>query len=244
MESQTQTFQSAKTQIFSNIKESFSSLASLFYIPQLKKSFDENVIYILLIIIILIGFLVYIQMSNGSNAVAKALNEDQPTKIIKEVEIEPFSQSDSKEKYGKYGSYGNEKSYDDNSEESANFEKLNQLNASHNNYIENKPKIIEKMSSSFCNKVDEKTQKSGSQMEHEKECNNLGKNSCLSVDCCLWAKYNENGEKKFKCKAGTKDGGITFKGENGDRKKISDIDCYYYKGGEHGIGENCVKNDI
>ena len=29
------------------------------------------------------------------------------------------------------------------------------------------------MSSSFCNKVDEKTQKSGSQMEHEKDKNQI-----------------------------------------------------------------------
>ena len=62
----------------------------------------------------------------------------------------------------------------------------------------------------------------GSQLPHEIECNKFGKNSCLSVDCCVWAKYNQDGEEREMCKAGNKEG-VVFKNENGDKKKINQI---------------------
>jgi len=81
---QVQTFGEAKTTILSSIQSSFASLAKMLGIPQLKESFYQNVIYIFIVIIIMVGILVYIQMIN---ATSKNPLFAPPTKEVKKVEI-------------------------------------------------------------------------------------------------------------------------------------------------------------
>ena len=215
------------------MKKIYVSLAGLFDNPIFKDSFYKNISYIILVTVLMIGLLVYIQMENGN--VDKSLHINQPTKVVKEVELESFV-GNQKEKYGIYGDYGNDKDYEKKNEDKY----IDQSHIPHINYVKNKNDVYEKFSSSFCNKTNEKVGDSGSLFPREKECNKLGKNSCLSVDCCVWAKYkDENNNDTFMCKAGSKGDGVTFKFENGDKKSITDIDCYYYKGDNNGVGENC-----
>ena len=79
-----QTVSEASTSISNVAQSTFSSLANTLGLPQLRDSFFQNIIYILIVIIILIGILVYIQMvgPSGNNP----LNLP-PTKEIKKVEI-------------------------------------------------------------------------------------------------------------------------------------------------------------
>jgi hypothetical protein len=81
---QVQTFGEAKITILSSIQSSFASLAKMLGIPQLKESFYQNVIYIFMVIIIMVGILVYIQMISASS---KNSLFAPPTKEIKKVEI-------------------------------------------------------------------------------------------------------------------------------------------------------------
>ena len=91
-----QTVSDASSSISNVAKSTFSSLANTLGLPQLRDSFFQNIIYILIAIIILVGILVYIQMvgPSGNNP----LNMP-PTTEIKKVEIkkivEGFNISDS-----------------------------------------------------------------------------------------------------------------------------------------------------
>ncbi len=70
----------------SNVVNSFfTNLANMIGLSQLKESFFQNIIYILIVIIILIGILVYIQMvgTTGNNPL-----NSPPTREIKKVEIQ------------------------------------------------------------------------------------------------------------------------------------------------------------
>lgn len=79
-----QTVGEATSSIGQVVQSSFTSLANMLGLPQLKESFFQNIIYILIVIIILIGILVYIQMvgSSGSNPLSSP-----PTTEIKKIEI-------------------------------------------------------------------------------------------------------------------------------------------------------------
>lgn len=79
-----QTVGEASSSIGQVVQSSFTSLANMLGLPQLKESFFQNIIYILIVIIILIGILVYIQMvgSSGSNPLSSP-----PTTEIKKIEI-------------------------------------------------------------------------------------------------------------------------------------------------------------
>ena len=79
-----QTVSEASGSISNVAQSTFSSLANTLGLPQLRDSFFQNIIYILIAIIILVGILVYIQMvgPSGNNP----LNLP-PTKEIKKVEI-------------------------------------------------------------------------------------------------------------------------------------------------------------
>jgi hypothetical protein len=79
-----QTVGEASSSIGQVVQSSFTSLANMLGLPQLKESFFQNIIYILIVIIILIGILVYIDMIGSSGN--DPLNSP-PTKEIKEVEI-------------------------------------------------------------------------------------------------------------------------------------------------------------
>jgi hypothetical protein len=80
-----QTVSEATSSIKGVAVSTFSSLANLLNLPQLKDSFFQNIIYILIVIIILVGILVYIQMV-GANSV-NPLNLP-PSKEVKKIEIQ------------------------------------------------------------------------------------------------------------------------------------------------------------
>ena len=81
---QAQTFGEAKTSIIDVIQSSFTSLAKMLGIPQLKESFYQNIIYILIVIVIMVGILVYIQMVGLES---KSPLFSAPTKEVKQIEI-------------------------------------------------------------------------------------------------------------------------------------------------------------
>ena len=84
-EAHVQTFGEAKSSIIDVIQSSFASLAKMLGISQLKESFYQNIIYILIVIVVMVGILVYIQMISGS--VTSNPLFLPPTKQIKKVEI-------------------------------------------------------------------------------------------------------------------------------------------------------------
>ena len=79
-----QTFGEAKTSFIDVVQSSFASLAQMLGISQLKESFYQNIIYILIVIVIMIGILVYVQMVGIES---KGPLFSPPTKEIKKVEI-------------------------------------------------------------------------------------------------------------------------------------------------------------
>jgi hypothetical protein len=80
-----QTVGEATSSIKGVFQSTFSSLASTLNLPQLRDSFFQNIIYILIVIIILVGILVYIQIV-GMNSV-NPLNLP-PTKEVRKIEIQ------------------------------------------------------------------------------------------------------------------------------------------------------------
>ena len=66
-------------------QSTFSSLANSLNLPQLRDSFFQNIIYILIVIIILVGILVYIQMVGVNNVNPLSL---PPTTEVKKIEIQ------------------------------------------------------------------------------------------------------------------------------------------------------------
>jgi hypothetical protein len=84
-EAHVQTFGEAKSSIIDVIESSFASLAKMLGVSQLKESFYQNIIYILIVIVVMVGILVYIQMISGS--VTSNPLFSPPTKQIKKVEI-------------------------------------------------------------------------------------------------------------------------------------------------------------
>jgi hypothetical protein len=80
-----QTVGEATSSIKGVIESTFSSLANSLKLPQLRDSFFQNIIYILIVIVILVGILVYIQMV-GSTSI-NPLNLP-PSKEIKKIEIQ------------------------------------------------------------------------------------------------------------------------------------------------------------
>ena len=73
---------SSVTNVF---KSTFSSLASSLKLPQLRDSFYQNIVYIFIVIIILVGILVYIQMVGTTHI--NPLNLP-PSKEIKNIQIQ------------------------------------------------------------------------------------------------------------------------------------------------------------
>ena len=80
-----QTVAEATSSIKGVFQSTFSSLANSLNLPQLRDSFFQNIIYILIVIIILVGILVYIQMVGVNNV--NPLNLP-PSKEVKKIEIQ------------------------------------------------------------------------------------------------------------------------------------------------------------
>ena len=80
-----QTVSDATGSIEGVFQSTFSSLANSLNLPQLRDSFFQNIIYILIVIIILVGILVYIQMVGVNNVNPLSL---PPTTEVKKLEIQ------------------------------------------------------------------------------------------------------------------------------------------------------------
>ena len=80
-----QTVGEATSSIKGVVQSTFSSLANSLNLPQLRDSFYQNIIYIIIVIIILIGVLVYIQMVGTTHI--NPLNLP-PSKEIKKIQIQ------------------------------------------------------------------------------------------------------------------------------------------------------------
>ena len=91
-----QTVGEATSSIKGAVGSTFDSLANMLNISQLKDSFFQNIIFILIVIIILVGILVYIQMV-GTNSV-NPLNLP-PSKQVKKIEIQKVVEGFDMEQY-------------------------------------------------------------------------------------------------------------------------------------------------
>jgi len=91
-----QTVGEATSSIKGAVGSTFDSLANLLNISQLKDSFFQNIIFIFIVIIILVGILVYIQMV-GVNSV-NPLNLP-PSKQVKKIEIQKVVEGLDMEQY-------------------------------------------------------------------------------------------------------------------------------------------------
>ena len=80
-----QTVGEATSSVTNVFKSTFSSLATSLNLPQLRDSFYQNIIYILIVIIILVGIMVYIQMVGTTHI--NPLNLP-PSKEIKKIQIQ------------------------------------------------------------------------------------------------------------------------------------------------------------
>lgn len=92
-----QTIGEASTSIKGVVQSTFSSLANFLNLPQLRDSFFQNIIYILIVIIILVGILVYIQMVGINSVNPLSL---PPTKQVKKIEIQKVVEGFDIEQHG------------------------------------------------------------------------------------------------------------------------------------------------
>lgn len=231
-----QSFSSAKESISGGLKSTFESIFNALKIPYLVKSFDENVIYILMVLIIMIGLLVYMQIKNG-DALDKNGKKGQ---IIKEVEIKKV-----REGFENGGHYEQEEVIvlgGEDEHQHENFEENQENQENDPMYImdlhEKKNKKRTDKIEGFCNST---INNATTKLELEKKCNDIvDKEGCIALDCCSWTNYtNINNKKESKCKSSDK-GQLIFKLHNEDvNDKIEDIDCVYYKNNKKGTGSKC-----
>jgi hypothetical protein len=92
-----QTVGEATSSIKGVFQSTFSSLANSLSLPQLRDSFFQNIIYILIVIIILIGILVYIQMVGVDSVNPLSL---PPTKEVRKIEIQKVVEGFDMEQHG------------------------------------------------------------------------------------------------------------------------------------------------
>jgi hypothetical protein len=140
-----QTVGEATSSIKGVFQSTFSSLASSLNLPQLRDSFFQNIIYILIVIIILVGILVYIQMV-GVNSV-NPLNLP-PSKEIKKIQIQKVVEGFDMEQNGGLedsstnidvvsGGAGEEGNMYDNSYNNLYREQYENLYSNHDTILEN-----------------------------------------------------------------------------------------------------------
>ena len=193
---------------------SFSSSFPLSSSSPILEFVYENFTYMLGIIIVIFGILVYIHMAD--------VTFDMPMTKTKKLVIETMEHR----KGGK-----NDGDDDNNSS-------INTVPAvvpavapavSHvtENTLLTPPIDLEKkLKSGFCNMH---ATKGSSATDIDNECKVFGKASCLNTDCCGWVVTADNPDGV--CRSGSKNG-MTF-GYDDAGKKI-DVDCYYYKDAKSG----------
>lgn len=75
---------------------------------------------------------------------------------------------------------------------------------------------------------------SGNSQYLNNSCSKLSKTTCMSTDCCVYAKYP--GEKTGKCVAGDENGPTFLSDENDDTPM--ELEYYYYRKKKLGTKEN------
>ena len=140
-----QTVGEATSSIKGVFQSTFSSLASSLNLPQLRDSFFQNIIYILIVIIILVGILVYIQMVGVNNV--NPLNLP-PSKEVKKIEIQKVVEGFDMEQNGGLedfstniqvlgGGVGEEGNMYDNNYDNLYHEQYDNLYSNHDTILEN-----------------------------------------------------------------------------------------------------------
>ena len=200
--------------------DSMSSSSSYFSSPFVSSSASsslilefvyENFTYMLGIMIVIFGILVYIHMAD--------VTFDMPMTKTKKLVIETMEHR----KGGK-----NDGDDDNNSSiNTAPTAVAPSVSPVTENTLLTPPIDLEKkLKSGFCNMH---ATKGSSATDIDNECKVFGKASCLNTDCCGWVVSTDNPDGV--CRSGSKNG-MTF-GYDDAGKKI-DVDCYYYKDAKSG----------
>ena len=178
----------------------------------------ENFTYMLGIIIVIFGILVYIHMAD--------VTFDMPMTKTKKLVIETMEHR----KGGKNDGDDDNNSSINTAPAVAPTTVAPAVSPVTDNTLLTPPIDLEKkLKSGFCNMH---TSKGTSAIELDNECKVFGKASCLNTDCCGWVVTADNPDGM--CRAGNKNG-MTF--NHDDSGKKIDVDCYYYK--ETKTGPRC-----
>jgi len=171
----------------------------------------ENFTYMLGIMIVIFGILVYIHMAD--------VTFEMPMTKTKKLVIETMEHR----KGGKNDS-------DDDNNSSTNAAPV-VAPVTENTLLTPPIDLEKKLKSGFCNMH---ATKGSSATDIDNECKVFGKASCLNTDCCGWVVSADNPDGM--CRYGSKNG-MTF-GYDDSGKKI-DVDCYYYKDSKSKSGPRC-----
>ena len=181
----------------------------------------ENFTYMLGIMIVIFGVLIYIHMAD--------VTFDAPMTRTKRLIIETMEHN----RGGKNDS--NEEEDNNNGNGGSNGVNVNNGNIGlglalapppENTLLTPPIDLEKKLKSGFCNMH---MTKGSTMTDIDNECKVFGKASCLNTDCCGWVVSAENPDGM--CRSGSKTG-MTF-GYDDSGKKI-DVDCYYYKEAKSG----------
>lgn len=179
-----------------------SSLLLLQFRTMLEFVYD-NFTYILGVIIVIFGVLIYINMTDVS---FYAPMMRRKRLIIETMEHKKGGKNDNDNDNGETNDHDDE----------------NKNNTSSQNTLLTLPIDVEKkLKSGFCSMH---ATKGSSAKDIDSECKVFGKTSCLNTDCCGWVVSADNPDGM--CRSGSKTS-MTF-GYDDNGKKI-DVDCYYYK---------------
>jgi hypothetical protein len=166
----------------------------------------DNFTYILGIIVIIFGLLIYIHMAD--------ITFEVPMTRTKRLIIETMEHKQGGKNDGDDGD-------DDNYNSVNNGDNVVTAATTKNNLLTLPIDLEKKLKSGFCNM--HATQGS-SATDIDNECKVFGKASSLNTDCCGWVVTADKPDGM--CRSGSKNA-MTF-GYDDNGKKI-DVDCYYYK---------------
>jgi len=170
----------------------------------------ENFTYMLGIMIVIFGILVYIHMAD--------VTFEMPMTKTKKLVIETMEHRK-----------GGKNDGDDENNSSINAAPAvapTVAPVTENTLLTPPIDLEKKLKSGFCNMH---ATKGSSATDIDNECKVFGKAACLNTDCCGWVVSADNPDGM--CRSGSKNG-MTF-GYDDSGKKI-DVDCYYYKDSKSG----------
>jgi hypothetical protein len=166
----------------------------------------ENFSYILGIMVIIFGIIVYLNMTKITFAM--------PMTRSKKLIIETMDHKMDKNDTNCSSSVIIKSNLNNNNNIASSENNENTLLTPHID-------LEKKLKSGFCNMH---ASKSSSATDIDNECKVFGKASCLNTDCCGWVVPADNPDGM--CRIGNKNG-MTF--NHDDAGKKIDVDCYYYK---------------